>query len=716
MGLFVLIVAPLNILAESTSNNSVRYIYSISANDGSISKYNVDKFGELSFDFHQPLPKYPKAIGLHPSQRYLYVVSKTTATISAFKVDSVTGDLTPITGSPFAVGVRSPFSISFHPNGKFLYLAARAGAVAAFSINADTGQLTVLPGSPVLAQRRTRSTAIHPSGRFIYASNAYDNSVSAYAINSSTGALQQIKGSPYPAGEDMITPNALIKILDAPTEAGAIPYYVAIDSSGGFLFVTNWLAASLSVFAINKDSGQLTPVFGSPFRTGINPFAVSTHPSAPFVYVSSWEDMSIWAYKINLKNGRLTPLKNSPFPARGRSPVVIKFDPLGNIAYIPYSGSNRISVFSVDRQSGQLSFKHLVLTRPGPMELAVFSGKPYQQINNTLFRVDKNTGVLQVYEFAENEKKLTLLDGVGADVQAVTIATNNNESIVYTESKKNNSISAFKLDSKSKKFNPLSKKPLLIDKKIDKSPITTTVDPNNWYLYNIDQSVPDLSAFKILKEGGGLEKTGTSVPLTGKKPTALVIDPIGRYAFVVNSESNNISVFVARKTDGPLLIENIKYGSPYAAGEYPVALAIDPKGRFVFVANAGSNNISVYRVNIYREVLSEVSGSPFPAGLYPYSLTTDRSGRYLYVVNRDSRDVSQYRINQDTAALTKLKARLLLSKKSRDIKSGPQGRYIYINEPNKTKISRFRIDHKNGRLHREGALHSGQATADYFVK
>ena len=60
-------------------------------------------------------------------------------------------------------------------------------------------------------------------------------------------------------------------------------------------------------------------------------------------------------------------------------------------------------------------------------------------------------------------------------------------------------------------------------------------------------------------------------------------------------------------------------GSPFTAGIDPLSVAVDPLGRFVYVANRTSDNVSAYRIDA-NGVLTPVPGSPFPAGDIPDSV------------------------------------------------------------------------------------------------
>ncbi|MGH7917124.1 MAG: beta-propeller fold lactonase family protein, partial [Candidatus Binataceae bacterium] len=92
-------------------------------------------------------------------------------------------------------------------------------------------------------------------------------------------------------------------------------------------------------------------------------------------------------------------------------------------------------------------------------------------------------------------------------------------------------------------------------------------------------------------------------------------------------------------------------------GMYPLAVTVDPSGRFVYVANNGSGtnpgNVSAYTITV-NGTLTEVRGSPFRAGNSPYAVTVDPSDKFAFVANEYSNNVSAYFIDQRTGALFQL--------------------------------------------------------------
>src|SRR6266487_3708459 len=87
-------------------------------------------------------------------------------------------------------------------------------------------------------------------------------------------------------------------------------------------------------------------------------------------------------------------------------------------------------------------------------------------------------------------------------------------------------------------------------------------------------------------------------------------------------------------------------------------LAAPLPGQYVYVANYGSNDISVYAIDPTTGTLSP-HGSPFPAGSNPTSVTSvtvDPTGKFAYAANYYGGGVSGYTIDATSCALTAMHA------------------------------------------------------------
>ena len=85
----------------------------------------------------------------------------------------ITGALSPLAGSPFAVGAAG-VGAGADPLGSQLY-AAGGSTVAVLSLNPSTGVLAPIDGSPFsTGGNGAQSVLVDPSGRFLYLSNVVD--------------------------------------------------------------------------------------------------------------------------------------------------------------------------------------------------------------------------------------------------------------------------------------------------------------------------------------------------------------------------------------------------------------------------------------------------------------------------------------------------------------------------------------------------------------
>ncbi|HEV2195663.1 MAG TPA: beta-propeller fold lactonase family protein [Candidatus Acidoferrum sp.] len=303
-------------LADSTVS-----IYLIDAVTGQLTQTGTPLFvGQMTF---------PDAVAADPSGKFLYVTDKGTFHLFAYTIDPTTGLLTPI-GSP--VFADTPFALTVHPSGKFLFMANGPGSVTTYSID-STGAPTFV-GQTVNAAGGAISVAVDPSGKFVYTANVNGNTVSAYSVDTSTGLLVTVPGSPFPTG-----PN---------------PEFVAVHPSGNFLYASNGNGQSVSAYAVDSNTGALTGIPGSPFTVGVIPEAVALDPTGKYAFVANSASNNMSALTIESTTGALQPIAGSPFPV-GTSPDVAIVDPLGKFLYVVNFDSDNISVFAIDPSTGFLT-------------------------------------------------------------------------------------------------------------------------------------------------------------------------------------------------------------------------------------------------------------------------------------------------------------------------------------------------------------------------
>ncbi len=89
------------------------------------------------------------------------------------------------------------------------------------------------------------------------------------------------------------------------------------------------------------------------------------------------------------------------------------------------------------------------------------------------------------------------------------------------------------------------------------------------------------------------------------------------------------------------------------AGNHPVAIAVNPAGTFLYVANSFDSTISVYSIDANSGALSEIANSPFAVGATVSGIAVDPSGKYVYVTNPSANTITGFTITAATGALTK---------------------------------------------------------------
>jgi hypothetical protein len=244
-------------------------------------------------------------ITVHPSGRFVFVGMLDLGGIVVCRVNA-DGSLTALNSTPIPTQ-GSLRSLIADPSGKYLYaLSDLANSIDAFAIDTISGSLTPLPGSPWIIYTHncnpepTDMTDLY--GRFLYAADLFGSALSAYTISASTGTLAKLPGSPYPVHGGC--PN-----LSGP------PLSISVEPSGRFLYAYN-PTSGISLFSINAGDGVLNFVqdFHPPF-TYFGPSYVRGDPSGKFLYVAGpLYNGQLLGLSINPSTGLVSFLPGSPFP------------------------------------------------------------------------------------------------------------------------------------------------------------------------------------------------------------------------------------------------------------------------------------------------------------------------------------------------------------------------------------------------------------------
>jgi 6-phosphogluconolactonase (cycloisomerase 2 family) len=142
---------------------------------------------------------------------------------------------------------------------------------------------------------------------------------------------------------------------------------------------------------------------------------------------------------------------------------------------------------------------------------------------------------------------------------------------------------------------------------------------------------------------GILKDPPASITPAGTNPSAMAMDSSGKFLFVADASTNQVAAF-SIGSSGQLTA----VGSPVGAGNTPVSVRVHPNGKFLYTANQGSNDVSAFSLDS-SGALTKLSDTPIAPGTSPSYVTTDASGSLLFVANRDSNNISVFSIDSSGA-------------------------------------------------------------------
>lgn len=231
------------------------------------------------------------------------------AGVYAFSIQSGTGILTAVPGSPFPAaapsspGYSQPATLmAVDQTNQFLYVSTSAG-ISGYTINQSTGQLTAIAGSPFGGSSVTDPWAIviTPTNSYLYELQAQNaGKLFGYSIDQTSGALTPLSGSPFSTGS--------CGTMVAPGTVGIPgPDNMTIASAGKFMY------DNCGIYSIDESNGAIAQVSGS----GPGDWPVIS-PAGDLLWAITGDqqacfhcDIGITTYQVNASTGALTAVPNS---------------------------------------------------------------------------------------------------------------------------------------------------------------------------------------------------------------------------------------------------------------------------------------------------------------------------------------------------------------------------------------------------------------------
>jgi 6-phosphogluconolactonase len=182
-----------------------------------------------------------------------------------------------------------------------------------------------------------------------------------------------------------------------------------------------------------------------------------------------------------------------------------------------------------------------------------------------------------------------------------------------------------------------------------------TLHPKDQIAFVANERASSISQFTF-NTGTGMLTPKAGPPLTlppGSGPTRFAFHPSGRWVYLIDEGRDAVSVHaydVDLKGLSPIseqIVPTLPEGFAKARSR-PVALAVRPDGRFLYVANRGHDSIATFSIEPSGQL--KLVGHEPSGGRAPGALAVDPSGAYLFVANEGSKVLSVFHLDPTTGA------------------------------------------------------------------
>lgn len=356
-------------------------------------------------------------------------------------------------------------------------------------------------------------------------------------------------------------------------------------------------------------------------------------------------------YGVDYQSGALVPISGSPVAA-GNNPTKLIASPNGLFIYVLNQGDSTVQEFAVDEGTGKLTSKNTYSTGSRPTSLAMDAAGKFLYVTFTYQRgySDTNPGPGGVNIFpvnADNSLGSPTVQVVGNNPVGVAATNFNNFVYVLDAEPAIGSgspvgyILAFSQNTSNGALTPIGKtsistdtsgKTVAIGYGAGTVPSAIAVDPTGRFVYVTDRATNQLYG-NVVISGGILQPMQNSPFATGLLPMAVTVEPRGKYMFVANYNDNTVSAYVINQSTGAPT--GAVGSSATKVGTGPLCLSIEPAlGIYLYSSNSLDNTTSGLKMDAHNGTLQNAQNTPYPASGTPSCVVAVANGSHAtQVVN-----------------------------------------------------------------------------------
>jgi 6-phosphogluconolactonase len=355
-----------------------------------------------------------------------------------------------------------------------------------------------------------------------------------------------------------------------------------------------------------------------------------------YVYVTTAKPLTgsspaggVSAYAVDYQIGSLTPLADSPIQA-GRNPVTLVASPNGLNLYVVNHDDSSVGEYSIGTDGKIFLQNTYNVTGSMATAIAIDAAGKFLYVTFT-YQVGPNGQ--QLYSPASPGPGGVTIFPINADGSLGTPSTlkvgNNPVGIVVSRPPAGGTaVFAYVLDQE------VAPKATVLG--FSQNLTTGALTPTPGTVITTD------STGKTVATGYG----------AGTTPSAIAEDPSARFVYITDEATNQLYGNLVANNGSLVPMTN----GPFATGIFPVGLTIDPRGKFLYVANFSSNTVGAYAIDVASGTpVGSVGSASTSVDTAPMCVTVEPAlGIYLYSANNLASTVSALQLDPHNGGLSQV--------------------------------------------------------------
>lgn len=322
--------------------------------------------------------------------------------------------------------------------------------------------------------------------------------------------------------------------------------------------------------------------------------------------------------------------------------------------------SKGIYVSELDLKTGTLSEAVLAATTTNPSFLAIHPTKKYLYAVGEISEYEgKKTGAVSAFAIDQKTGLLTLLNkqssiGTGpchvvvdATGSAVLLANYGGGSVASLPVGADGQLApaASAIQHKGSSVNP--------GRQQAPHAHSINLDPNNRFAFCADLGLDQILIYKFDAKTAKLSPNDPPYGIVkpGSGPRHFAFHPTGKFAYVCNELTSEVTAFTYDSQRGALEeIHTLSTLPEPVKGNSTAEIQVHPSGKFVYVSNRGHDSLAIFTIDQATGKLT-AAGHTKTGGKTPRNFGIDPTGQFILAANQNTSDVFVFRIDQASGAL-----------------------------------------------------------------